>query len=115
MGVDNYLPLFVYGSLRSGDRAADLVDAHVVGREPAVARGRKVDTRAWYPGVVFDADEEVRGELVWLERSAFEDVLERLDVYEGVPALFRRVRVLAITERGSVEAYAYEWAAAADA
>src|SRR5687767_14272359 len=111
--TDDYLPLFVYGSLRSGDRAARLVDADVISREPAVARGRKVDTGAWYPGVVFDYGREVPGELLWLNQNAFLIVLERLDAYEGVPSLFRRVRVTVAAKSGPTEAYAYEWKAAA--
>lgn len=111
--TDDYLPLFVYGSLRRGDRAAGLVDADIITHEPAIARGRKVDTGAWYPGVVFDSRGEVRGELLWLDQNAFPEVLERLDAYEGVPSLFRRVRVSVAAESGRTEAYAYEWNAVA--
>jgi gamma-glutamylcyclotransferase (GGCT)/AIG2-like uncharacterized protein YtfP len=111
--TDDYLPLFVYGSLRSGDRAAGLVDGDIITREPAVARGREVDTGVWYPGVVFGSQGDIPGELLWLDQNAFPDVLERLDAYEGVPSLFRRVRISVTTESGPTEAYAYEWNAAA--
>jgi gamma-glutamylcyclotransferase (GGCT)/AIG2-like uncharacterized protein YtfP len=109
---DDYLPLFAYGSLRRGDRAAGLVDSHITRRESAVARGRKVDTGAWYPGVAFGSGGEIRGELLWIDRNTYAEVLERIDDFEGVPSRFRRVRISVVAERGPVEAYAYEWVAA---
>lgn len=67
----------------------------------------------WYPGVIFGPTGEVRGDLVWFDRNVYTEVLNRLDAYEGVPSLFRRVRVSVASGRGRVEAYAYEWAAEA--
>ena len=97
-------PLFVYGTLRGDGPAAALVGA--ARRERAVARGRFVTTGADYPAVKFAVDApEVEGELVWVP----ETVLPRLDRYEGVPRLYRRVSVSVTTASGPVDAQAYEW------
>ena len=103
-------PLFVYGSLRQGERGAHLLDADAIRRVPAAVRGRMVETGASYPGAVFDgADGLVHGELVWLRPATYAATLGRLDAYEDVPTLFRRVLVVAEVDGERVEASAYEW------
>ena len=121
------LPLFVYGTLRSGERAAPMLDADVVRRAPARVSGRLVDTGQVYPGAVFEhtygvvagetypgavfesAQDVVEGELVWLRPATYAAALERLDAYEGAPTLFQRVMVVAETGGERLEAFAYEW------
>jgi gamma-glutamylcyclotransferase (GGCT)/AIG2-like uncharacterized protein YtfP len=105
-----YLPLFVYGTLREHGSAADLIAKHVVERSSAIARGKKTGIIANFPGISFDREvEDVAGELVWLDRATFEEVLSRVDRHEGVPDLFSRRRIRARSGHSEVEAYAYGW------
>lgn len=107
---DSYLPLFVYGTLREGESAAGLIEGTVVHRAAACAMGRREDVGAHYPAVTFGvADEEISGELLWLDRDQFARTIAGLDAYEGVPTLFRRVRIRVRTGDEELEAYAYEW------
>lgn len=106
------LPLFVYGTLRPGEAAASLLVGVVERVEPATARGRHLQVSETYPAVIFDeAGDDVTGELMWLRADRDEEVLARLDTYEGVPHLFRRVRVTVTCGSDKLDAYAYEWAA----
>lgn len=112
-GSDEVLPLFVYGTLLSGGSAEGMLEAFVVKRAPASASGRFVDTGAPYPGAVFGGViERIDGELLLVEPSRFAMLIENLDAYEGVPSLFRRIRITVSTSDGDVEAYAYEWGGA---
>ena len=108
--VGDELPLFVYGTLRTGERAAPLLGSDAVRRAPATVRGRLVDTGAPYPGAVFgDGEGIVRGELVWLRPATYAATLARLDAYENAPTLFRRVRIVVEVAGRDVQAFAYEW------
>lgn len=110
-----YLPLFVYGTLRENEPATDLISEHVLERSPAVARGRWMVTNAHFPGVRFDeAVDDVPGELVWLDRTTFEEVLLLVDRYEGVPHLFCREVIRVRSGDSEVEAYAYAWVGGTD-
>ena len=93
------LPLFVYGTLRSGERAAHMLDADVVRRAPARVNGCLVDT----------GEGVIQGELVWVRAATYASTLERLDAYEGAPTLFRRIMVVAETGGERLEAFAYDW------
>lgn len=108
--VDTYLPLFVYGTLREGESASDLIEETVVRRAAAHAVGRREEVGAHYPTVTFTvAGEEIPGELLWLDRDRFARTIAKLDAYEGVPNLFRRVRIQARAGDETLEAYAYDW------
>ncbi|MGH2734377.1 MAG: gamma-glutamylcyclotransferase family protein [Actinomycetota bacterium] len=103
------LPLFVYGTLRPGEAAAPLLLGVVERVEPATARGRHLQVSESYPAVIFDETGDVTGELMWLRADREEEVLARLDTYEGVPHLFRRVRITVTCGSDELDAYAYEW------
>jgi gamma-glutamylcyclotransferase (GGCT)/AIG2-like uncharacterized protein YtfP len=106
---DDCLPFFFYGSLRSGEAAEGMVGDVAVRRISARAAGRRVETGAWYPGVVFGGDEEVEGELVWIEPGAFAETVEKLDAYERVPTLYTRVRIEAHAGSETHAAFAYDY------
>jgi gamma-glutamylcyclotransferase (GGCT)/AIG2-like uncharacterized protein YtfP len=104
------LPLFVYGTLRKGESGEDVIAANVLRRAPARARARLLDLKAPYPGAVFGPDEGwLDGELVWIRPSAFQTTLDRVDEYENVPFLFRRIAVTVESEGQSIEAWAFTY------
>ena len=107
--AEPYLPLFVYGTLRDNESLESLVGPIVDRRPAAVANGRWQSV-APFPAVSFQvADEQIPGELVWLSPSGFQSAIAELDDYERVPDLYRRIRIVARSNEGEVEAYAYEW------
>lgn len=81
--------LFVYGTLRDGGPAAELLlGAEPVG--PAVVAGTLYDIEGRFPALVLAGGGRVHGEL-W--RCPVE-LLKKLDEYEGVDeGLFRRIGV----------------------
>jgi gamma-glutamylcyclotransferase (GGCT)/AIG2-like uncharacterized protein YtfP len=79
--------LFVYGTLKRGGPAADVLSGcNWLGE--ATVRGTLYDIDGRFPALVLYGDTPVRGE-VWRCPA---ELLLQLDHYEGVPAgLFRRV------------------------
>jgi gamma-glutamylcyclotransferase (GGCT)/AIG2-like uncharacterized protein YtfP len=109
------LPFFFYGSLRQGETAEGLLEGAVARRVSARASGSPVQTDARYPGAVFArSSSTIHGELVWLDPARYDGIVERLDAYEGVPDLFRRVTLTAYVGDEPVAAYAYEYARGLD-
>jgi gamma-glutamylcyclotransferase (GGCT)/AIG2-like uncharacterized protein YtfP len=103
-------PLFVYGTLRSGERNAGELDRIPGGtRRRASARGT-LATRGQggpypYPAITLDeAAPEVPGEL--FSAPTLEEHWERLDAFEGEE--YRRVRTTVDSAEGPVEAWVYE-------
>ncbi len=80
-------PLFVYGTLQSGEERHGLVAG--LARRPARTRGRLYHLPAGYPGLLLDGDGTVHGELL---DPPDDRLLGLLDQVEGVDeGLFRRV------------------------
>ena len=110
------LPLFLYGTLRQGESAEDQIAADVVRRAPARARARLLEIGAPYPAAFFSPDEGLLpGEIVWLKPSTYAATLDRVDQYENVPFLFRRIAVRVEVEGQAVEAWAYTYTHASHA
>lgn len=81
--------LFVYGTLQSSGKAAQMLEGCPVIGKASVA-GTLYDIDGEYPALVLGGAGSVSGEI----RSCPADLLLRLDEYEGVPErLFRRVGV----------------------
>lgn len=81
------LPLFVYGTLMTGQSSAGLLGA--LPRRPAVVYGRLYHLPAGYPAVSLGGDDPVHGELIFAPTPA---VIAVLDHYEGVgEGLYDRV------------------------
>ncbi len=99
--------VFVYGTLKSGERAAALAEqAGLVARVPAVAKGLVLfDLPAGYPTAVF-GEGEVRGELLYFEDLARALVI--LDRYEGEEYVRVPHLVLAEGEEKLAWVYLYE-------
>jgi len=82
--------IFVYGTLKVGGRAHDLLERHdsqFLGEVITDPRFHLYNL-GWFPGMVMDGDLEggVHGELYEVTESC----LEAMDQYEGAPHLFRR-------------------------
>lgn len=96
--------LFVYGLLRPGERAWDLLAPHATGPpRPATVAGHRFDTGRGYPGWLPDGPGTTSGLLVGLADPAA--VLPGIDAYEGPD--YQRVRVVA---DGGTVCWAYAWA-----
>lgn len=112
------LPLFVYGTLRPGEAAWDLVADLVEPVGDATVPGTLHDSGHGWPAAVFDDDPagqrgEVHGVLLTPRSTdVAPELLARVDRYEGAPTLFRRVVVRAATSAGQRWALAYGWAGA---
>jgi gamma-glutamylcyclotransferase (GGCT)/AIG2-like uncharacterized protein YtfP len=110
------LPLFLYGTLRKGESAADQIAADVVRRAPVQARARLLEINAPYPAAFFSPDQGLlAGEVVWLKPSTYAATLGRVDRYENVPFLFRRIAVRVQVDGQDVEAWAYTYTHASHA
>jgi gamma-glutamylcyclotransferase (GGCT)/AIG2-like uncharacterized protein YtfP len=108
---DPYLPLFAYGTLRDLETLTSIIGSTAIRRAPATARGRLEDHATTYPTATFsDLQGKIVGELLWLPPDSFRISLQSLDRYEGVPGLFRRIRVKVSSAGSELDAYAYEWA-----
>ncbi len=73
--------LFVYGTLRTGQRARRLVEEFVRSVEPGTCAGSMYDFPAGYPGIVLDGMMQIVGEIVHL--ADLPAALPLLDAYEG--------------------------------
>lgn len=103
------LPVFAYGTLRDPE-VLRYLGVTIIERRSAVALGRRHTTLTSYPAVSFEArEEEIVGELLWLDPSHFETALRRLDRYERLPQLFERIRLTVKSGDDEYEAYAYGW------
>ncbi|WP_329569750.1 gamma-glutamylcyclotransferase family protein [Kitasatospora sp. NBC_01266] len=84
--ADPVLPLFVYGTLRSGQRNhTHYLGGHCTRIEPAVLAGAVLHQGPGYPYAVADPDpgRRVRGELITVRPADFARVLTALDELEG--------------------------------
>ena len=109
--AEAHLPIFTYGTLRGGESAEDVIARDVARRVPGRARGRLLPLGAPYPAAVFppDASSYVDGELVWLKPYVYAEALDRIDQYENVPFLFRRIEVTVEAEGKEIRAWAYTY------
>ena len=101
--------VFVYGSLRRGERYHLLLAESKVEALQAWTKGELIDTGWGYPGLM-EGEDRVYGELYRVD----EKTLARLDHLEGYqsdapvkPGGYRRVRRRIYTDRGPVKAYVY--------
>ena len=82
-------PIFVYGTLRRGERAHHLLlGASFLGEARTEAGYALIDLGA-YPGLVRAVSGQVVGEIYEIDARR----LVEIDAYEGHPVLFRRVEL----------------------
>ena len=104
--------VFVYGTLRPGERGWHWYLRHVADRHlPAALPEHALYGRTGpYPFAVAAPRSQVAGTLVWLRESVAGAVVARLDEYEGTqmePPLYVRRAVEVATSAGTVGAWAW--------
>ena len=98
--------VFVYGTLRPGQANHGRVAGFVRQVEPARLSGHSLWTCGAFPGARPAAEGVVEGVVFTLERPA--EALAALDVFEEVPTLYERVRVVVCTRSDSlIDAWTY--------
>ena len=95
--------MFVYGTLRRGERAWCQIEPYAAASETARCRGTMVAFAAGYPGLALEGDTVITGELVMLRDIAA--ALAWLDDYEGDE--FARREIDVETAAGPVRAWVY--------
>ncbi|KAB2899173.1 MAG: gamma-glutamylcyclotransferase [Kofleriaceae bacterium] len=95
--------MFVYGTLRRGERAWCQLEPYATAFEPARCRGTMVAFAAGYPGLLLEGDTPIAGELVTLRDVPA--ALAWLDDYEGDE--FTRREIAVDTAAGPARAWVY--------
>lgn len=95
--------MFVYGTLRRGERAWCQIEPYAAASEPARCRGTMVAFDRGYPGLRLAGEVVITGELITLTDVAA--ALAWLDDYEGDE--FTRREIDVETAAGPVRAWVY--------
>lgn len=98
--------IFVYGTLKKGFRNHDRFCGNAISIEPATVNGKLYDTGWGFPAMQLsdNPDDIVHGEIINLPEAD----LPAIDRLEGVPRLYQRVEVMAVSEAGTESAaYCY--------
>lgn len=99
--------LFIYGSLKKGFDNHHLLSKHSkrLGKAITVGKfGMFEDSFGNYPYLVPVAKMRIHGELYLIERK---ELLEKLDLFEGVPEYYERKKILVKSHRGTQRAFVY--------
>ena len=99
-------PIFVYGTLRRGERAHTLLAGDGFRGEARTAEGFALIDLGAYPGLVRATSGRVVGEIYEVDAMQ----LAQLDAYEGHPELFRREAIVLASEGPLSQAEAYLYA-----
>jgi gamma-glutamylcyclotransferase (GGCT)/AIG2-like uncharacterized protein YtfP len=109
--IEEQYPLFVYGTLLTGERAHSLMAGSLDRIAPATLPNATLYNLGAYP-ILVDGAGRVSGEICWLRQDAYTGMLESLDGYEG-PQYARKLRTVHIAnfisagEEESVLAWVY--------
>ncbi len=99
--------LFIYGSLKKGFDNHHLLSKHTkrLGKAITVGKfGMFEDSFGNYPYLVPIPKMRIHGELYLIERR---ELLEKLDLFEGVPEYYERKKILVKSHRGTQRAFVY--------
>lgn len=117
MTAEERLPVFVYGTLRPGEKNyAHYLAGRTVREAPATAAGRLYYVaEGGYPYLV-PGDGRVAGELVFLDPALYDETLRGLDeLEEYLPGdeahsvYLRRPAIVSLAGDGRVRAWIYYW------
>jgi len=109
------IPVFVYGTLMTGESNWSIIRPFVYGTVPASLPNYEMVSVNHYPGII-EAEEfgVVFGQLMYIKKSRYWEAIKRLDQLEGFQkdhpksSLFLRKKVTVITENGVLcGAYVY--------
>ncbi|SEM72534.1 gamma-glutamylcyclotransferase family protein [Streptacidiphilus jiangxiensis] len=111
--TDRQLPVFVYGTLRSGQgNYRHILAGHTTSERPAVLHGYKL-LDSGVPFAVTGEGHRVVGEVMDVESSTWAEVLYRLDGLEGYHGrednslYVRAVRRVELADGSEIDAYVY--------
>ncbi|MFF4344732.1 gamma-glutamylcyclotransferase family protein [Kitasatospora sp. NPDC001540] len=111
--TDRQLPVFVYGTLRSGQgNYRGILAGHTTSERPALLRGYKL-LNSGVPFAVPGEGLQVIGEAMDVRTSEWDEVLYRLDCLEGYTGrdhdslYVRAVRQVELADGGEIDAYVY--------
>lgn len=93
--------LFVYGTLKTGGRANDLISDQKFVRAAKTTPHYSLYKLGWFPGLKKIGTNQIEGEIWQIDESR----LPRLDAFEGHPTLFKRTRIE--LEDNDLEVYGY--------
>ncbi len=99
--------LFVYGSLKKGFDNHSLISHHAkrLGKALTIKKfGMYEDSFGNYPYLINAPFYRIHGELYEIPR---EDLLEKIDAFEGAPDYYQREKILVKTHHGVQRAYVY--------
>ena len=97
------MPVFVYGTLRPGHGNASLWSGLATARYDGHARvlGRRLVSNGGFPYMLHSTpSEQVVGTLIFPDAAYYEQVLDRMDMLEGVPVHYIRDTIAVICGGG---------------
>jgi gamma-glutamylcyclotransferase (GGCT)/AIG2-like uncharacterized protein YtfP len=111
--TDRQLPVFVYGTLRSGQgNYRGILAGHTTSERPAVLHGYKL-VGSGFPFALPDQDRLVVGEVMDVQAPKWAEVLYRLDRLEGYTGrdrdslYVRAIRRVVLADGGEIDVYVY--------
>jgi gamma-glutamylcyclotransferase (GGCT)/AIG2-like uncharacterized protein YtfP len=104
--MNAHLPLFVYGTLLTGQPAFDLIAAASIRAASARVAGLSMYNVGRYPMATPGAGELI-GELHWLYTQLYAQLLVDLKAYEGPEYTRRRCLARLVEDNTSVEAWVF--------
>ncbi len=104
--AEGIYPVFVYGTLLTGESAHSMLVHNVVRTEPATLPNASLINLGAYP-MVLPGPDKIHGEACWLTEKTYAATLQQLDRYEG-PAYSRELRSVRVDGSNTeVEAWVY--------
>lgn len=114
MNQSDFLPLFVFGTLRRGEANHHCLAGSYERWLPATLSDfRRTVAAHGFPAIVASCGDQVAGELFFICRALFTETLGRCDALEDIPPgkligpYYRRAQVSVATPEGPFTAWAY--------
>ncbi len=108
--IDEYLPVFMYGTLRNGLRNyPHYLKGRTVKEMPATIAGRIHFAGGYSFPCLVQGGGLVVGELMYINPKMYDLTMKRLDSLEQNGFMYNREKALVNTEKGQVKAWTYYW------